>query len=264
MHFPGILNTDTIKKIIYFTRNFPETKHMSKKLKQLISQFLLIIRTLSILESFQLYRSAISIKKLITKRLENGEIFLQFDDAINEEKYLIDMNYWVVENLFRFYELGLQDNSNVIDILDISTGMGYFPFIANVYGKSATSTDTKNELYDKVTQALNVKKVDLRINGLQAISPSLNGQKFDYITSFMICFNGHKSPNLWGIQEWDYFLRDLSENLLTPDGTLALYFNLEADGNPFSSELNDYFLRLKGVISGNKLILSKPLFKALV
>ena len=60
----------------------------------------------------------------------------------------------------------------------------------------------------------------------------------------MICFNGHKSPNLWGVKEWEFFLNDL-ETHLTPQGRICLGFNREKDGSLYTEELRQ-FLESRG------------------
>ena len=77
----------------------------------------------------------------------------------------------------------------------------------------------------EMMRMLELPRVIWRVNAFQPL-PDL-GRKFDLITAFMICFNGHKSPALWGPEEWEFFLDDL-ETRLKPRGRIYLSFNREA------------------------------------
>jgi hypothetical protein len=67
------------------------------------------------------------------------------------------------------------------------------------------------------------------------------GRRFDVITAHQICFNGHKTEKLWGVEEWDFFLDDLEENHLNPGGTIALEFNEEPLIGFYTKEVRKYF-----------------------
>jgi hypothetical protein len=69
----------------------------------------------------------------------------------------------------------------------------------------------------------------------------LLGRRFDVITAHQICFNGHKTENLWGADEWDFFLNDLEENHLNPGGMIALEFNEEPAIGFYTKEVRKYF-----------------------
>ena len=71
----------------------------------------------------------------------------------------------------------------------------------------------------------------------------------------MICFNGHKSPNLWGIYEWSKFLNALINNNLQTNGKIFLSFNLEENGEPFSYELENFFCSFAKKISSNEILI---------
>jgi hypothetical protein len=57
----------------------------------------------------------------------------------------------------------------------------------------------------------------------------------------MICFNGHKSDNLWRIAEWEFFLDDLIDHHLVSNGQVCLELNREFDGSLYTPELQAYF-----------------------
>jgi hypothetical protein len=79
-------------------------------------------------------------------------------------------------------------------------------------------------------------------------------RKFDLITAFMICFNGHKSPHLWGKKEWEFFLQDVDQQL-TPNGQICLGFNRENNGQFFSEELREFFESRGAVVRANEVLL---------
>jgi hypothetical protein len=79
-------------------------------------------------------------------------------------------------------------------------------------------------------------------------------QKFDLITAFMICFNGHKSPKLWGADEWKFFLDDLNTHL-KPHGRVCLDFNREPDGSFYSPELARLFAERGGELNERTVLL---------
>ena len=64
-------------------------------------------------------------------------------------------------------------------------------------------------MFREITRLLGVRRVVQQIQAFRPL-PSF-GQKFDVITAFMICFNNHKMPGLWGVPEWEFFLDDLGE-----------------------------------------------------
>jgi len=72
----------------------------------------------------------------------------------------------------------------------------------------------------------------------------------------MICFNNHKTENLWGFNEWQFFLDSLQKNNLNKNGILFFSFNLEYDGSPFSLEIKNLFMKRKAIIKNNEVLLN--------
>jgi hypothetical protein len=81
-------------------------------------------------------------------------------------------------------------------------------------------------------------------------------KQFDLITAFMICFNGHKTPGLWGVEEWKFFLNDLTTHL-KPRGRVCLSFNREDDGRHYSEELGRFFAERGAEIHGQRVVFSR-------
>lgn len=140
------------------------------------------------------------------------------------------------------YKLGLHDSKEKKTILDIGTGVGYFPYICSRFGHDAMAFDLGDyELFNDMIEMLGVNRPVYSIQSFEPIPDQ--GVKFDLVTAFLICFNNHNKPGLWGSEEWDFFLRDLAANHLTEKGEVFLHFNYESDTNlPFTPELKQYFL----------------------
>lgn len=153
-------------------------------------------------------------------------------------KYL-DLQHWMRINLRRVHELDL-DWGRRKEILDIGSGAGYFLYICKWLGHYPLGLDIDElPFFGEMMRALGIPRVIWRVEAFQPL-PDL-GRRFDLITAFMICFNGHKSPALWGMPEWKFFLDDL-ETRLKDGGRIRLGFNREPDGRPFNDELRRYFL----------------------
>jgi SAM-dependent methyltransferase len=153
-------------------------------------------------------------------------------------KYL-DLKRWVAINLRRVRELEL-DWGRRKHILDIGSGAGYFLYICQWLGHDALGLDIEDvPMYAEMFEALGLKRVLWRVEAFQPL-PAFD-RKFDLITAFMICFNGHKSPALWGPKEWSFLLDDL-ETRLNPGGRIRLGFNQENDGTFYTEELRRYFI----------------------
>jgi hypothetical protein len=193
------------------------------------------------------FKDYIKINWQVKKRLASLNKYKVSNPGESFEKYL-DSNFWICETLIRAYNLNLHKSPRKLRILDIGTGFGYFPFICNYYGHIAESIDMgNNKLYNSTILALDVVRYDQKIQAYTKIN--LN-KKYDLITAFMICFNGHKSSDLWHIKEWDFFLESLEENNLLSGGKVFLSFNEESDtSEPVSSSLLGYFSSINAKIT---------------
>ncbi|MEO7168234.1 MAG: class I SAM-dependent methyltransferase [Chthoniobacterales bacterium] len=153
-------------------------------------------------------------------------------------KYLA-LDRWMGINLRRVQELEL-DWGRRQSILDIGSGAGYFLYIGHWLGHRTLGLDIEDvEMFGEMFRALGLERVISRVEAFEPL-PALD-RKFDLITAFMICFNGHKSPALWGPKEWAFFLDDL-EMRLNPGGRIRLGFNREDDGSFYTEELRRFFL----------------------
>ena len=166
-------------------------------------------------------------------------------------KYL-DLKKWVALNLQRVRELEL-DWGRRKRILDIGSGAGYFLYICQWLGHEALGLDTDRvPMYAEMFRLLGLKRVLWRVEAFQPL-PAFD-RKFDLITAFLVCFNGHKSPALWGPKEWSFFLDDL-EARLNPGGRIRLGLNRENDGTFYTGELRQFFVNRGAQIDEHRITL---------
>ena len=170
-------------------------------------------------------------------------------------KYL-DLDRWIGVNIRRIRQLEL-DLSRPKRILDLGCGSGYFLYIAQLLGHSGVGLDMDRlPMFREITRLLGVRRV---VQQIEAFRPLPNfGQKFDVITAFMICFNNHKMPGLWGVSEWEFFLDDLKKHL-RPRGRIWLELNQEYDGTFYTPELDAFFQKRGAKIDEHKIVFSSGL-----
>ena len=177
------------------------------------------------------------------------------DPGADWPKYL-DLDRWIGVNIRRIRQLEL-DLARPSQILDLGCGAGYFLYIAQLLGHSGVGLDMDRlPMFREMTRLLGVRRVVQRIQAFRSL-PNF-GKKFDLITAFMICFNNHKMPGLWGVPEWEFFLDDLAKHL-RPRGRIWLELNQEYDGSFYTSELKEFFQKRGAKIDEHKIIFSSGL-----
>jgi cyclopropane fatty-acyl-phospholipid synthase-like methyltransferase len=159
-------------------------------------------------------------------------------EGYDSYKYF-DKQLWLRSKMMRAIELGL-DKSAQSSVLDLGCGAGYFLYCCKYLGHSVHGIDLPDyEFYRDMIALFGISRTGFRVEPYKNL-PRL-GKRFDVITAHQICFNGHKTENLWGVDEWDFFLDDLEENLLKPGGTIALEFNAEPSIGFYTKEVRKYF-----------------------
>ena len=137
----------------------------------------------------------------------------------------LDVKTFLPTTINRAHFIGLHQSKG-LQILDIGTGVGYFPVVCKYYGHSALAVDRDgNQVFEDVTKWLGV---DRRSWEIKAFHPMPNfGQRFDLITAFMVNFDRWEPPDYkpWGTEEWTFFLSDLAHNHLKECGRLVLLLN---------------------------------------
>ena len=159
-------------------------------------------------------------------------------EGYDSYKYF-DKQLWLRSKMMRVIELGL-DKSAPSSVLDLGCGAGYFLYCCKYLGHSVHGLDLPDyEFYRDMIALFGISRTGFRIEPHQSLP--LLGRRFDVITAHQICFNGHKTENLWGVDEWDFFLNDLEENHLNPGGMIALEFNEEPSIGFYTKEVRKYF-----------------------
>jgi SAM-dependent methyltransferase len=212
---------------------------MVLKLKLILKMWYDALKICGVIRLPKFIINYIVLKKDINKRIEPLKKFSVENPGQSYQKYL-NVDYWVFETLLRCYVLGIDKSKKKMKILDIGTGNGYFPFICNYLGHYTESIDIGAiELYDLSIAALEVKRYKETIVAFKQLDIN---NKYDLITAFMICFNGHNSDSLWHIEEWKFFINSLGKNNLIDSGKIFLSLNQETNGNEtINKSLFKYF-----------------------
>ena len=149
-----------------------------------------------------------------------------FENAGSERKYL-DARKWLERKLDAALTLRL-DQGPPMNILDLGTGGGHFPYVARFFGHRVWALDLPGlPLYDALCAWIAVEKRGFRIEAQQPL-PDL-GMRFDLVTAFMIGFNTKRDGTLFTVGDWDWFLNDVRNNQLKADGHLLLKMIRQAD-----------------------------------
>ena len=158
--------------------------------------------------------------------LDHDELakLLKYKEETGHPQYkkYFNASYWIRQNARRALSLKL-NKSRPLNILDIGSGFGYFPYVAKFYGHDVIGIDLPGDvLFNKASEFLNIDRRDYTI---EAFTPMpIYDKKFDFVTAFQICFNGHIENELWGEKQWDFFLSDLFKNHMNENG--RVYFEM--------------------------------------
>jgi SAM-dependent methyltransferase len=166
-----------------------------------------------------------------------GEIDLDAFEEIGKRQEVrrfnslyLDMPDSLRISLYRVRRLNLQQGAP-LDILDIGTGPGVFPYVCRKFGHHAVCTDIETTPYfNDVTRFL---ELDRRVWEVQRFVPAPDlGQKFDLVVATNIGFNtirdSEAAPGVkrvWHTAEWDFFLEDLASRVVKPGGRVYLTIN---------------------------------------
>jgi SAM-dependent methyltransferase len=170
-----------------------------------------------------------------------------------------DVAYWIDINIERAQDLWL-DRARPLRILDLGSGAGYFLYVCKLFGHHVLGFDTDNEpLFRAISELLDVHRVIGRVER-QVPLPNFH-ERFDLVTAHRICF--HRLGKVrygveWSSADWEFFIRDIRQNLLTDRGRLLLDFNPRADDSSFfTPELRKFFLSEGARIFRSKALLAK-------
>ena len=168
--------------------------------------------------------------------------------------------YWFLLNKLRAAELGLHTTSG-LRILDIGCGPGYFIAIGRALGHQCFGVDApdsclnviEREVYGAMIEALHCRQVvsPLLIERFKPLP--FREQPFDLITAFWVCFNRHRQPDEWALEEWRFFVDDALA-CLRPGGRLFLDLNDNSERYGdllfYDSPTRDYFRSMGSVDQG--------------
>jgi cyclopropane fatty-acyl-phospholipid synthase-like methyltransferase len=175
-------------------------------------------------------------------------------EGYDSYKYF-DKQLWLRSKMMRVIELGL-DKSAQSSVLDLGCGAGYFLYCCKYLGHNVHGIDLPDyEFYRDMIALFGLSRTGFRIEAYKNL-PVLS-RRFDVITAHQICFNGHKTEKLWGVNEWDFFFNDLEENYLNPGGIVALEFNEEPAIGFYTKQLRKYFVSKSARIFRGRVILSR-------
>lgn len=137
----------------------------------------------------------------------------------SESKYLATEK-WLERKFHAAIFLNLH-RSEPLDILDIGTGGGHFPFVAQYFGHRVWAIDIPGiPLYDALCEWIGVRKQPFKVEAGKPL-PDL-GQRFDLVTAYMLAFNTKADGTLFTVDDWSWFLDDVRDNQLKPGGRLLL------------------------------------------
>lgn len=160
-------------------------------------------------------------------------------------KYL-DLFRWLGGRMNVALMMGLH-KSMPLNILDIGTGAGHFPFIAKYFGHKVLTSDIpdgtpegnlKNgkvrdrqsgeTFYADILSYFDLPREEFRVEPFVAL-PKFDS-RFDLVTSLNPSFNKYTDEKaLWGLEEWEFFLDDLRSNVLTEQGRIFLWLTRNAN-----------------------------------
>lgn len=135
-------------------------------------------------------------------------------DPTSAAKYA-DYRFWLLLNLDRAARLGLQASPE-LRILDLGCGPGYFMAAARALGHDCRGVDVPESCFTPVerevyAELLGALKCGPQMSSLlieRFVPLPFEAAQFDLITAFWICFNRHRQPDEWGVNEWRFFVDD--------------------------------------------------------
>jgi hypothetical protein len=140
-------------------------------------------------------------------------------------KYL-DVCFWIRDKVSRAVAMGLMDASPS-RVLDLGTGAGHWLAVCGAMGHEAVGLDLEVPLCVDLCAALKVDRRTYRIRRGVAL-PDLG--RFDFITAFAVKFDAlgqdpASDPAYWSLEDWNFFLRDVTGRRMRYPGTLHLQLN---------------------------------------
>lgn len=159
-------------------------------------------------------------------------------ERVLPSKYL-DIEEWMRTSVKRIRDLRVRKAPPRLRILDLGCGTGYFLHVAKWLGHDVLGLDLDVE--PVFTGMLSLLKIPRIVHAIHAFEPLPDlGTPFDLITAHMTCFNRRADGSHWGVEEWEYFVKD-AESRLTPTGRLQFDLNILPDGRHMADDVRDFF-----------------------
>lgn len=183
----------------------------------------------------------------------------KYPRGVKEVHRFGDTKFWIKRNVERAQDLSL-DRGKRCHILDLGCGPGFFLYVVHKLGHSGIGLDVDQQPIFRDTLALlEVKRIVHEIRPRQPLP--VTKQKFDLITSYLTCFHrlgrlDHGNWQTWSAADWQFFIDDVRQNQLAPNGTLLLEFHPQKDGELYSPEVAALFKK-----DGARLFRSKVFLK---
>lgn len=161
-------------------------------------------------------------------RLRDGLDLSAFDElcrTTNDEEYRLkysDLDHWLASSWKEAKRLGL-DRSPPLEILDLGLGPGYFPFVCQQLGHRCVGLDVPggSTFKQALRRWLGIHRVVESSILPKTPLPELG--RFDLVTAYRCQFNYNPTERrLWNLDEWNFFLNDLRDNVLKPGGRFVL------------------------------------------
>ena len=153
-------------------------------------------------------------------------------------KYL-EVEEWMRTSVKRIRDLRIRKAPPRLRILDLGCGTGYFLHVAKCLGHDVLGLDLDVE--PVFTGMLALLKIPRTVHAIHAYQPLPDlGVPFDLITAHMTCFNRHADSSHWGVEEWEYFVKD-AESRLSPTGRLQFDLNVLPDGRHMADDVREFF-----------------------
>ena len=155
-----------------------------------------------------------------------------------------DVDHWLNEMWGDAKGIDLH-RSLPLRILDIGTGPGYFPYICKALGHDCIGLDRPGLwIYRELRKVVGTEAVPHHI--LPQVSLPEFPHRFDLVTTFRAPFNTvEKEQRLFNVDDWNYFLDDLRDNVLVPNGSFHMRMNIDWQFPGLTletSELRDLFI----------------------
>ncbi len=177
-----------------------------------------------------------------------------------------DRRYWLLLNIQRAVQLNLHQ-SKPLQILDIGCGPGFFMAVTRAAGHECSGVDapesymtpTERRMYSELLEALHCKSHVSPLLIERFVPLPFEGRTFDLITAFWICFNRHREPDTWGVEEWRYFVEDASQHL-KEGGRILLELNEDAErfgAMRFYDEATLEYFRSVGTVDKQRVMISR-------